>query len=221
MKKVAIIGAGGMGREVLDVIDACNQVKETYQPLGFIVDPQFGAAGTMINDKPILGGFDWLEKHFDDVYVICGVGASHLRHQLIQRAEALNCRFINLIHPSAILTRMVSLGEGVVITAGCILTNQIQIGNHVIINLSCTIGHDADLQNFVTLGQGVHISGNVTIGTGCYIGTGATILEKIQIGEWSIIGAGGTVTRNIPANTTVVGVPCRVVKEREPGWHLK
>ena len=35
MKKVVIIGAGGMGREVLDVIDACNQVKETYESSGF------------------------------------------------------------------------------------------------------------------------------------------------------------------------------------------
>ena len=159
-------------------------------PLGFIVDPQFSAPGTIINDKPVLGGFDWLEKHFDDVYVICGVGASYLRHELIQRAKRLNCRFISLIHPSAILTRRISIGEGVVITAGSILTNQIQIGDHVIINLSCTIGHDAHLQDFVTLGQGVHVSGNVTIETGCYIGTGATILEKIRIGEWSIIGAG-------------------------------
>ena len=221
MKKVVIIGAGGFGREVLDVIDACNQVQEAYEPLGFIVDPQFSAPGTIINDKPVLGGFDWLEKHFDDVYVICGVGPPRPRYQLIQRAERLNCRFVNLIHPSAILTRRISIGEGVVITAGCILTNQIQIGNHVIINLSCTIGHDADLQNFVTLAPGVHVSGNVTIETGCYLGTGATILEKIRIGEWSVLGAGAVITGNIPANTTAVGVPAKVVKAREPGWHLK
>lgn len=221
MKKVVIIGAGGMGREILDIIDACNKAKKTYEPLGFIVDPQFGAPGTIVNDKSILGGFDWLEKHSDKVYVTCGVGASHLRYQLIERAERLNCRFVNLMHPSAILTRQVSIGEGGVITAGCILTNQIQIGNHVIINLSCTIGHDAKLQNFVTLGQGVRVSGNVTLETGCYIGTGTNIVEKIRVGEWSIIGAGSTIIRNIPANTTVVGVPGKVIKERESGWYLK
>jgi len=221
MKKVVIIGAGGMGREVLDVIDACNKVNRVYEPLGFIVDIQFGAPGTMINERPILGGFDWLEHHVDDIYVICGVGGSHLRYQLIQRAESLNCRFINLIHPSVILSRQISIGEGNVITAGCILTNHIQIGNHVIVNLSCTIGHDASLQNFVTMGQGVHVSGNVTLGTGCYIGTGTNIVEKIHVGEWSIIGAGSAIIRNIPANTTVVGVPGRVIKEREARWYLK
>jgi len=221
MKKIVIIGAGGFGREVLDVIDACNQVEETYEPLGFIVDPQFGVPGTMINEKPILGGFDWLEAHGQEVYTTCAVGPSHLRYQLIQRAIRINCRFLNLIHPSAILTRWISLGEGVIITAGCIFTNQIRIGNHVHVNLDCTIGHDAVLRDFVTLSPGVHVSGNVTMGTGCYIGTGANLLEKLQIGEWSIVGAGAAVTANIPANVTAVGVPAKVVKEREAGWHLR
>ena len=217
MDKVVIIGAGGFGREVLDVIDACNQVRETYEPLGFIVDPQYGAPGTIINEKPILGGFDWLEAHARDVEVICAVGPSHLRYQLIQRARSINCRFFNLIHPSAILTRWVTLGEGVVITAGCILTNQIQIGSHVHVNLDCTIGHDAILQDFVTLSPGVHVSGNVTLGTGCYVGTGANLLEKLEVGNWSMIGAGSVVIGNVPADSTVVGVPGKVVKTREPG----
>lgn len=221
MKKIAIIGAGGFGREVLDVIDACNQVEKRYEPLGFIVDAQFGTPGTLINEKPILGGFDWLAANRNDVYITCAVGPSHLRYQLIQRAIKIKCRFINLIHPSALLTRWVSLGEGVVITAGCILTNQIQIGNHVHVNLDCTIGHDVVLDDFVTLSPGVHVSGNVTMGTGCYVGTGANILEKLRINDWSVVGAGSVVLGDIPANTTVVGIPGKVIKEREPGWHLK
>jgi sugar O-acyltransferase (sialic acid O-acetyltransferase NeuD family) len=221
MKQVVIIGAGGFGREVLDIIDACNLAQKTYEPLGFVVDPQFGKPGTFVNEKPILGGFDWLAEHVDDTYVVCAVGPSHQRYQLIERAKRLDCRFISLIHPSAILTRWVSMGEGVIITAGCILTNQIEIGNHVHINLDCTIGHNADLGDFVTLAPGVHVSGNVIMETGCYIGTGANIIEKLQIGEWSTVGAGSVVIRNIPANSTAVGIPAKVVKERETGWHLK
>jgi len=221
MKHVVIIGAGGFGREVLDVIDACNLVQKTYEPIGFIVDLQFGAPGTVVNDIPILGGFDWLARHVNDVYVVCAVGPSHQRYQLIERAKELKCRFINLIHPSAILTRWVSIGEGTVITAGCILTNQIQIGDHVHINLDCTVGHNVSIKDFVTLAPGVHVSGNVVMETGCYIGTGANIIEKLKIGEWSIVGAGSAVVGNIPANSTAVGVPAKVVKEREVGWYLK
>lgn len=219
MKRVVIIGAGGFGREVLDVIDACNQAGEVYDPLGFIVDARYGKPGTIVNDRPILGGFEWLEQHAGDVHVTCGVGASHERYQLIQRAIRLNCRFLNLVHPGAVLTRWITMGEGVVITAGCILTNNIKIGNHVHINLDCTVGHDVTMQDYVTLAPGVHVSGNVTLGTGCYVGTGASFVERILIGEWSIIGAGSVIVRNVPSNSTVVGVPGKVVKEREARWY--
>jgi len=221
-KKVVIIGAGGFGREILDVIDACNMHGDgIYEPLGFIVDAQYGMPGTLVNGLPILGGFEWLEKNADKVSVTCGVGAPQQRYHLVKRAQEINCTFFSVIHPSAILTRWVQVGEGVVITAGTILTNQIQIGNHVHINLDCTIGHDVVLRDFATMAPGVHVSGKVVLGDGCYIGTGVNILEKLHIGEWSVIGAGGTIIKNVPANTTVVGVPGSIIKVREPGWHLE
>lgn len=221
MEKVVIIGAGGFAREVLDICAACNQDKPTYEMIGFIVDPQYGSPGTLINDKPILGDYTWLEKHASQVLVTCAVGAPQHRLHLVQRAQKLGCKFFNLIHPSTILTRWVTFGEGVIIAAGSILTNQIRIGNHVHINLDCTIGHDAVLENFVTVSPGVHISGNVRAKTGCFIGTGVNVIEKLELGEWSIVGAGSVVIKDVPPNTTVVGVPAKVINNREPGWHLR
>ena len=220
-KKIAIIGAGGCARDVLDICDACNQVKKTYEVLGFIIDKQYGTPGTFINDRHILGDYGWLEKHANQVFVTCAVGAPQHRYKLIRRAQKLDCQFFNLIHPSAILTRWITLGEGVIITAGCILTNQIRLGSHVHINLGCTIAHNAVFEDFVTLAPGVHISGNVNLRNGCYIGTGANVIEKLNLGEWSVIGAGSTITRDIPPNTTVVGVPGKVIKTKASGWHLK
>jgi sugar O-acyltransferase (sialic acid O-acetyltransferase NeuD family) len=220
MKPVVIIGAGGFARETLDVIEAVNQESPQYDMLGYIVDPEYGSPGALINDKPILGGFDWLSLHNYQVSVICGVGPSHYRHRLIRRAEEAGCRFFSVVHPTSQLTRWVEFGQGVVIAAGCILTNRIRIGAHVHLNLACTIGHDVDIANFATLAPGVHVSGNVELGQGCYVGTGANIIEKLKIGEWSIVGAGSTVVKNVPANTTVVGIPAKVIKEHEGGWHL-
>lgn len=221
MEKVAIIGAGGFAREVLDVIDAINQDRLLFDVLGWVVDPQFGSPGTVINEKPILGGFDWLSKNQSLVKLIIGVGPSHYRFSLARRAMELNCTFISIIHPTAVVTRWVRLGFGVVITAGSILTNNIDIGNHVHINLDCTVGHDVKLKDFVTLAPGVHVSGSVNIEEGAYVGTGANIIEKVRIEEWSIIGAGSTVVKDVPANATVVGVPAQVIKTRDSGWHLQ
>ncbi len=214
MQKFVIIGAGGMARGVLDIFEACNQAGQDYEVLGYLVEPQFGKPGTLINDKPILGDLDWLVQHISDIKVIAGVGDPALRQRLISRTQKYGARFGNIIHPSAIFTNRVIFGEGVVITAGCILTNQIQIGNHVQVNLNCTIGHDVILEDFVTVSPGVHVSGNVKLCEGCYIGTGAVIIENKTIGKWSIVGAGSVVISDVPAYSTIVGVPAKIIKTR-------
>jgi len=218
---VAIIGAGGFAREVLDVFDAANANGGSSSVLGFIVDAEYGSPGTEVNGKPILGGFDWVEKHSSSVRLICGVGAPHHRIKLIRRAEANGGRFVSVVHPTATLTRWIEIGEGVVISAGCVLTNRIRLGNHVQLNLLTTVGHDAVLGDFATTAPGVNLSGNVTLGEGAYVGAGANVIERISIGCWSIVGAGSTVIRDVPPNTTCVGTPATVIKERPDGWHSK
>ena len=58
------------------------------------------------------------------------------------------------------------------------------------------------------------------MGEGAYLGTGAVVLEKVTVGEWAVVGAASAVVRDVPPNSTVVGVPGRVIKTREPGWQL-
>jgi FlaA1/EpsC-like NDP-sugar epimerase len=103
-KKIVIIGAGGFAREVLDVLEACNQEKPSYDVLGYIVDAQYGAQGTIVNERPILGDFDWLREHVHDVFAICGVATPHYRRRLVLRAKEMGCKFSTVVHPSAVLT---------------------------------------------------------------------------------------------------------------------
>jgi sugar O-acyltransferase (sialic acid O-acetyltransferase NeuD family) len=218
-QKVVIIGAGGFGREVLDVFEAVNQAKPTYEILGFIVEPGYQNPGTILNDIPILGYYDWLEENKADVQAICGVGAPEQRRRLIHKAEKIGVQFCTVIHPNAIYTRWMEVGTGSIITAGCILTNNIYIGNHVHLNLDCTVGHDVIIEDFVTVSPGVHISGNVKLREGSFIGTGANLIEGKEIGAWSVVGAGCAVIKDVEPNTLVVGVPGKVAKTMPEGWH--
>ncbi|MEJ2484381.1 MAG: acetyltransferase [Anaerolineales bacterium] len=220
IEKVVIIGTGGFGREVLDVLEAVNQVETRYEILGFITEPGFQNPGELINDKPVLGYYDWLEQNKDQVKAICGVGAPATRLRLIRQAEQMGVQFFSVIHPRAILTRWVKLGTGSIITAGCILTNNITIGEHVHLNLDCTVGHDVVIEDCVTVSPGVHISGNVRLEEGSFIGTGANLIEGKTVGRWAVVGAGSVVVKDVPANSTAVGIPAAVIKTRQPGWHL-
>ena len=217
-QKVAIVGAGGHAREVLDVLDACAAGGAALDVLGFLVDGRFGEVGQLVNGLPILGDLGWLAAH-RDVELLCGIGAPEVRQRETASALALGARFFTAVHPRVERARGVSIAEGCVIPAGCILGNNVKLGRHVHFNLGCTVGHDSVLGDFATLSPGVHLAGNVRIDEGSSIGTGANIIEKLRVGAWSVVGAGSTVIRGLPANCTAVGSPARVIKQRQPGWH--
>ena len=219
-KKIVVLGAGNFARETMDVLKAINDQQHQFDVLGYLDDnPE--KQGKLLNGWPILGGIDWLgQGKKQEVFSVCGIGEPHIRRKVIEKALSFNAKFCNVIHPNALMTEFVEMGEGIVITAGCILTCNIKIGNHVHLNLATTVGHDVVMGDFATTAPGVHISGNVNIGEGTYFGTGAVTVEKLTIGEWTIIGAGAVVANHLPANVTAVGVPARAIKVREAGWQL-
>jgi sugar O-acyltransferase (sialic acid O-acetyltransferase NeuD family) len=215
MQSIVILGAGGFGREVLDIIIAQNKVSKRWEILGF-VDENTELKGKVLNGYPVLGSFDWFSKiDLKEIRVVCAIGDNISKKKVVEKAKGVGLRFANVVHPSVIMTEFVTLGEGVIICAGCILTNQITIGNHVIINLDVTIGHDSIIEDFCTLSPGVHISGRNKIGEGANVGTGAVTIQGIVIGRWSIIGAGAVVAQDIPDKVVAVGVPAKPIKQVE------
>ncbi|HOS44863.1 MAG TPA: NeuD/PglB/VioB family sugar acetyltransferase [Paludibacter sp.] len=221
MEKIVIVGSGGFGCEVLDLIEMCNKAENIYDPIGFIVDSDYGKAGTLVHDVPILGDLHWLEKNAKKVKVVVAIGAPHLRFRMVRRLEELNCEFINIIHPwtKEHLNKWVTLGKGIILN-GCQTSNQIHIGNHVFVNAFGVVGHDVTVMDFCTFGPGVNLDGNVTIGMGCFIGTGSNVLPKVKIGEWSIIGAGSVISKDIPANSVAINLPPRIINQMDEGWYL-
>jgi serine O-acetyltransferase len=89
-------------------------------------------------------------------------------------------------------------------------------GMGVVIGETTEIGDDVLMYQGVTLGGTGKEKGkrHPTIGNNVVIGTGAKILGNITIGSHTKIGAGSVVVRSVPDNSTVVGVPGRVVRSR-------
>lgn len=97
-----------------------------------------------------------------------------------------------------------------------------KIGKGVFIDhgMGVVIGETAIVGDYATIYQGVTLGGtgketgkrHPTVGQNVVLGAGAKVLGNIQIGDQVRIGAGSVVLRNIPANSTVVGVPGRIVR---------
>lgn len=212
MKSVVIIGAGGFGREVLEIFKDQNKKKKIWDILGFLDDNK-KLYGKIINNLPVIGGIDWLKDH-NDVGCVCAIAEPENKKKIINMLNKIGIKFYNAIHPSVIMSEFIDLGEGIIICAGTILTVNIKIKNHVIININCTIGHDTIIEDYCSIMPTVKINGNNHLYEGVYIGTGATFNHNISVGAWSIIGSGSVLVRNIPERVVAVGVPAKIIKYR-------
>ncbi|MBX7082225.1 MAG: acetyltransferase [Nannocystaceae bacterium] len=211
---VVVLGAGGHAREIADVVLACAAAGQPLQLLGYL-DDDARKHGSTIHAGVVLGDLSWLDgPGRDEVCLVSGIGSPAARRRVVAAAQARGRRFVTLVHPHAQRTDEVTLGEGVVVTAGCVLTHAIRIGAHTHVNRCTTIGHDCVVGAFVHLAPGVVLSGNVTIEDDCDVGTHATVIQGLTVGRGSIVGAGAVVVRSLPPQCTAVGVPARVIKQR-------
>jgi sugar O-acyltransferase (sialic acid O-acetyltransferase NeuD family) len=211
MKNIAIIGAGGFGREVKMLIDQINFVKKEYNFIGFY-DDGIGK-GKIINNFPVLGKILDLNEFNSEIHIVIALGNPLIKKMVVKELTNPNIIFETLIHPSVIIGNdYVTIGKGTIICAGNIITCNIEIQNFVTINLACTIGHDTIIENFVSIMPGVNVSGEVLIKECVYIGTGAKIINLLEIGKNTIVGSGAVVSKSLPENCTAVGIPAKPIK---------
>ncbi|GAB3228368.1 acetyltransferase [Hymenobacter seoulensis] len=213
LPKLAIVGAGGLGREVLVLARQINETRATWDVVGFYDDR--APSTSTIHGLPYLGTTADLVASKSPLHVVVAVGSSHSRQAVVARLSSGPLTFATLIHPSVAWQpyQQVTIGAGSIISQGCILTCDISLGQHVLLNLGCTIGHDAVLEDFCSLMPHANVGGEAYLETGVYLGTNATVINQVRVGTRSIVGAGAVAVRDVPANCTAVGVPAQVIKQ--------
>lgn len=209
---IAIVGAGGLGKETAVLIGQINRYKKTWNLIGFFDDGI--PSGKKILSLPVLGGVNELNAVRKPLHVIIAIGSPLVKAHIIKQINNPNVLFPVLVHPFAVLGQQIKLGEGTVVTAGCVLTVDVRVGKHVLLNLNTTLGHDVTVGDYSSVMPGAHLSGFVTLGQSVFIGTGASVLQHITIEDGAVVGAGAVVTKSVKKNKTVVGVPARYLKPK-------
>jgi len=196
MKELAIIGAGGFGREV-----KCwaNDADGVFYPTNFYVSDHIA--------KPPHRPLSQLDP--ERSVAVIAVGDPKARKAIAGQLRH-GQTFANIIHRTAIVES--EHGDGCVFCPYSVVTVDCKLGDHVHMNLHSDIGHDCIIGDYVTLAPSARVSGRCNIGEGVYIGSNAVIREGVTIAPWTVIGAGAVVLNDITEAGTYVGNPVRRVK---------
>lgn len=209
MKDIVIIGAGGLGREVAWIIQEINYLKHEWNLLGF-VDDNLELHNKRINGFAVIGDLNWLKTQ--NLFAVVAIGNSQIRRRIIEHLKYSSIKFPCILHPNVTVLPDVEIDEGTIICCGSIISTGVRIGKFCLIHFNSTIGHDSQILDYSTLFSCVNTSGFSIVEQLVEMGVKSCTIPHIKIGENSKIGAGAVVVRDIPPNSTAVGIPARVIK---------
>lgn len=207
-KKLFIVGAGGLGRELHSWIQQHPDFNRDYSFSGFLDDnpDALKPFGNFAPVLPIVGH----QVSADSVY-LCGIGIPSMKIKLLSSLINSRASFISFIHPSSVVGERIKIGQGVIVCPGVSISADITIGSYSMIGPNTTIGHDAIIGEWCTLCAQCDITGHVVVGSAVFMGSRASIIPGKKIGSESIIGAGAVVITDVPSQVTVVGNPARIL----------
>lgn len=193
-----LFGASGHAKVIIDILKATHTVIDG-----------------LVDDDPDINellGYPVFHNLKDISPVIVSIGVNATRKKVVGK---LTGRFGKAVHPLAVISDTVTIGEGTVVMPGVIIQSDAKIGNHCIVNTGASIDHECVIEDFAHISPHATLCGNVTVGEGTWIGAGTTIIPGVKIGKWCVIGAGSVVTKDIPDGVLAVGNRCRIVRQIE------
>lgn len=209
MQPLLIIGAGGHGKVVLDIVRAAG----LFEPVGFL-DADPGLAGKACGGLPVLGPVSLLPKlrAQGTRHAIIAIGDNRTRHRYAAIVREHGLALASAVHPSAAVSPSATLGENVVVAAHATVCTECAVADLAIVNTAAVIDHECQIGLASHIGPGALLAGRVRVGAMAFVGLGAKVIQCLTVGEGAIVGAGAVVINDVPKGVTVVGVPARALK---------
>ena len=211
-KDIFIIGASLYGEVIFELAQHCG-----YNVKGFY-DDDLEKSNKKIFDVPVLGTTkDLLNKNInlDKVNFAVAIGANHVRRRIAEKIREKGGIAPSLIHKTAEISPSAIIGQGVFIHAKAIIWTQVIVENDCMVSPHVLISHHAMMKKGSFVANMSVLGANVILGKDTLVGMGSTVLSGINsIGDNVIIGAGSVVIRDVAPDTTVAGVPAKVIKRK-------
>lgn len=211
MKRLLIWGASDQAVVTLD----CAQAMQMYGQIDLMgITTQkirrFAQHRVMMEENVIHAK---LFHAYDEVIV--ATGDNRLRQIRLQILEEYGIPIATIIHPSAIISPTAQVNCGSTILANAVIHTLARIGTGCIINTGAIVEHDCVIKDFVNMSPNCAMAGHCSVESRAFLGIGSILSPGVTIGEDAVIGAGAVVLTDIPAHATAVGVPAKIIKQRD------
>jgi len=205
-RKLYLVGAGGLGRELEFWINLIPLKVRNYEINGYI-DDNPGALSSFPSDYKIVGNTFDFEYRKDDLVILC-IANSLIKEEIVKRLKD-KVEIFRFISPLAQVSKFSTIGEGSVITPNCLISTNVTIGAYVFVNIGSQIGHDCKIGDYTSFMTNVDIGGNCKIGKHVFFGSNATLLPDKKVNANIRIGAGSVVVNNLNQEGTYFGNPAK------------
>lgn len=210
-RDIAIYGAGGFGLEIACLIRQINEIKPTWNLIGFFDDDSKvmdNKYGKLLGDLKVIN--IW-EKPLSVVLAIAN--PSHLENLSLNIINPL-VEFPNIFAPNVIIfdKEYFTIGKGNIISFGCRLSYGVKIGNFNLLNGAVSVGHYVDLGNYNVIQPSVRILGDCSVGNSNFFGVHSIVLQGVNIGNNTRLGVLSVAMRNTKDNSTYFGNPAKKMK---------
>ena len=209
---LAILGAGGMGRDMLEL---ARQIEDNQHRWDKIIFINNGEKSDPIDGIKTIGLEEAVAKYGSELEAIIAVGEPSLREKICNDLKNNAIQGATLIHPNVHVPKNAKIGSGVAIFSGAFIANNSKIGNNSSILFNSILGHDAVLGEGVMLSHLSILAGMCQVGDYTYIGPGVTVRESTKIGKYCIIAMGSTVFEDVEDEVMVMGYPARPIKRNK------
>lgn len=181
-KRLIILGAGGHGRSVADMVLA----REEFDLIGFLDDasPELQSVWNI----PVLGAIgsapEWRSAA---EYAFVAIGNNAARESFCIMLRAAGFSLPTLIHPQAIVSSRAVIGEATAIMAGSIVGTEAELGEGVIVNAGAVVDHHAQVEDYAHLGVGAMMAGGTCLGRSAWMQAGAALGYGVRIPEGTVL----------------------------------
>ena len=206
-RSLLVVGSGGHGRSVLGVVLASGNFGDITFATN-VDDPEPIGRFEMLDER--LLAVEEVKRRFDAAFVAIGDNQARLRKT--RKLLAAGIELPVLVHPSAVVSPLASIGPGTVVCPGAVVNPFARVGVGCIVNTGAVVEHDCEVADGAHLSPHSAIGGGSKVGEGSWLCVGSCMADHITLPSWSILAAGAALVSEVDESGLYVGLPAVLKK---------